>query len=172
MHQSVMKYFESVKQRYPEKFRSSMRVLEMGSFNVNGSVRALFEPGVDYTGIDARPGPGVDLVCVAHQYDGPKVDIVVSTEMLEHDPYWKKSIYNAMRLLHPSGIFAFTCAAPNRQPHELEMSPTPGYYGNRSIEEIEKCITDSARDLKIQLVRTEIRLDRSDLDLLGYLEIE
>ena len=44
------------------------RVLEVGSYDVNGSVRPLFEGAKQYIGIDSRPGPGVDLVMSARSF--------------------------------------------------------------------------------------------------------
>jgi len=44
------------------------KVLEVGSYDVNGSVRPLFKNRQrfpSYTGIDMREGPGVDMVGVA-----------------------------------------------------------------------------------------------------------
>lgn len=59
-------------------------VLEVGSYNVNGSVRHLCP--VPYTGIDVVDGPGVDVV-----YDGGRIPYgdrafptVICTEVFEH----------------------------------------------------------------------------------------
>ena len=38
------------------------KVLEIGSLDINGSVRPLFEDAEYYLGIDMQEGPGVDLV--------------------------------------------------------------------------------------------------------------
>jgi hypothetical protein len=62
-------------------------VLEVGSLNVNGSVRGLFD-GVAYTGIDMQEGPGVDVVMNAHDLGAKwdrEFDLIICTEMLEHD---------------------------------------------------------------------------------------
>lgn len=67
------------------------RVLEVGSYNVNGSIREVFQAGADsYVGIDMTAGPGVDLVLCSHEIDQvwpPETfDTVLCCEMLEHDP--------------------------------------------------------------------------------------
>lgn len=61
-------------------------VLEVGSYNVNGSVRDLF-PDTYYRGVDIRSGPGVDHVTEPGHLFFPACyfDVVVSTETLEHD---------------------------------------------------------------------------------------
>lgn len=67
------------------------KVLEIGSYNVNGSVRELFDQVGFYVGVDTREGPGVDVT----RHPGCPLpfapaargwDVIVSTEMLEHDP--------------------------------------------------------------------------------------
>jgi SAM-dependent methyltransferase len=63
--------------------------LEIGSLNVNGSVRDVF-PGVQWLGIDRQPGPGVDRVMdgrhVPAFWPHPSFDLLVCCEALEHDP--------------------------------------------------------------------------------------
>jgi predicted SAM-dependent methyltransferase len=92
------------------------RTLEMGSADVNGSVRKLF--GSQYVGIDVEDGPGVDIVASAHEVPFPddSFDTVVSTEMLEHDPNPRQSIVEAARVLKPGGFFLVT-ARGNGYPH-------------------------------------------------------
>lgn len=59
-------------------------VLEVGSLDVNGTVRDLFTG--DYVGTDMRPGAGVDVVCDAHDLSyRDEFGVIVCTEMLEHD---------------------------------------------------------------------------------------
>ena len=40
-----------------------LKVLDVGSFDVNGNYREIFESiGLDYTGLDMEKGPNVDIV--------------------------------------------------------------------------------------------------------------
>lgn len=68
-------------------------VLEVGSYDVNGSTRPYIESlgPSKYVGVDAQPGPGVDLVmdCENLTELGGEWDIVISTEMLEHVRDWQ-----------------------------------------------------------------------------------
>jgi hypothetical protein len=64
------------------------RTLEVGSLNVNGSVRPFFSG--EYLGVDMRPGPGVNAVVNAHDLETglreqSPFELIVCTEMLEHD---------------------------------------------------------------------------------------
>ena len=72
--------------------------LEIGSYDVNGSVRplvAVLKPR-EYIGVDLRPGPGVDVVCdacsgaLADRYG--RFDIVIATETLEHVQSWPRFV--------------------------------------------------------------------------------
>lgn len=84
-------------------------VLEVGSRNVNGSVRKFFK-GSSYVGIDMEDGYGVDIVVRADRipYDNGFFNVVISTEMLEHDPYFWKSIAEMERVLKPGGWMFIT----------------------------------------------------------------
>lgn len=82
--------------------------LEVGSLDVNGSVRSLFSGG--YTGIDMRDGPGVDIVGTADAlpFVAHRFDVVVSTEMLEHDPSPWLSLAEMGRVLKTGGHLILT----------------------------------------------------------------
>jgi SAM-dependent methyltransferase len=92
-------------------------VLEIGSRNINGSVRSLFN-GAAYVGIDVTDGPGVDLVENGATFTTEcRVDTVVCCEVLEHTEEAPAIVANAISLLQPDGILLVTCAAPPRAPH-------------------------------------------------------
>lgn len=79
----------------------SRQIIEVGSYGGSDSIRWLF-PGSDYTGLDLRPGPGVDHVVVPRQQWWPSyyADLVICAETLEHDLRpWKtvRQIFNALR---------------------------------------------------------------------------
>lgn len=89
------------------------RVLEVGSFDVNGSPRTHYQAdATEYVGIDAQPGPGVDLVCPAHAlpFTDP-FDTIICCEMLEHDPQPLATIAEMHRLLRAGGHLIVTSPA-------------------------------------------------------------
>lgn len=91
-------------------------VVEFGSLNINGTVRALFDG--EYVGVDRVDGPGVDVVADAATYTRPrKADCVVCCEVLEHHRHPKRLIDNAHRLLRKGGVLILTAACDPRQPH-------------------------------------------------------
>jgi len=83
------------------------KCLDVGSYNVNGCVRELF---ADYTGLDARPGPNVDVVAWANNIPFPDstFDVVTCLEMLEHDPDPFSSVREMKRVLKPDGKLVLT----------------------------------------------------------------
>jgi len=139
-HRAQRLFCSQVKKQFPEFFRN-VRVLEVGSRNVNGSIRELFEE-CDYIGIDIEPGKGVDTVCPGHDYrDEPgALDVVCSAETFEHDPYADLTIQNMIRLLRSGGLLFMTCAGEGRKEHGTAKTgtnygPDPNFYRNVSIQQ-------------------------------------
>ena len=99
--------------------RTHLKVLEIGSLDINGSVRSIFTPFAEkYIGIDTQAGPGVDIVASATEYLNPGYfDVVVCAEVFEHTPEWKKIINNSYVNLMDGGIFIATMAGEGRYPH-------------------------------------------------------
>lgn len=98
MHGSVRAYVASMNLGLRD------RVLEVGSLNVNGSVRDLIRAR-EYIGVDMRPGPGVDVVArgSALPFPDASFDLVISTEMLEHDSTFWLSMQEMGRVLEKDG---------------------------------------------------------------------
>jgi SAM-dependent methyltransferase len=105
VHDSVMTWVRSEVTAHQLMAHST---LEVGSLDVNGSVRSLFSGS--YVGVDMRPGPGVDQVAFASELPFPAVsfDVVVSTEMLEHDPSPWLSMAEMGRVLRSGGHLLLT----------------------------------------------------------------
>lgn len=95
-----------------------MRTLELGSTNVNGSVRDLFRG--EYIGIDHKDGRGVDQVMSAGslQFPDASFDCVVATSMLEHDPAFWRTLPEVGRVLRPGGYFVLTTVTTGFPPHD------------------------------------------------------
>jgi SAM-dependent methyltransferase len=106
MHGSVGAF---VKDQVEQRHLSALSTLEVGSCVVNGSVRSLFTG--HYWGIDWQEGPGVDEVLSAHMMHSDwsdKFDVVVCTEMLEHDTKPWLSVAEMARVLRPFGVLLLT----------------------------------------------------------------
>lgn len=119
MAHSQQRFFCSeVKRRYPQFFQSVF-ALDIGSLDINGNNQYLFDANSLYMGVDVAEGRNVDLVSPAHELRLPEgtFDIIVSTECLEHDRYWDKTLHNAVRMLRPGGMLLITCATDGRPEH-------------------------------------------------------
>lgn len=86
------------------------RILELGSLNVNGTIRDLFEGHCEeYIGIDLRDGVGVDEVMPFHdlsyRFGWRSFGAVICLETLEHDPHFWETLQNIRFVLNKGGIF-------------------------------------------------------------------
>lgn len=165
LHPEVMEYVKSIKEKHPNHF-TGCRVMEVGSRNINGSVREFFD-GVAYIGIDTSPGPGVDWVGLAHEFPGigEPFDTVISTECFEHDPHLNLTVRKMIDLLRPGGLFVATWASINRQEHgttrtEAEGSPLfgpdPDYYRGVSWADFNIVQQNRLRDVAFIFARHDL----------------
>ena len=149
-HQEQAAFFSEVRAHYPSAFAEA-RVLEVGSLDINGSVRELFTR-CDYTGVDLQLGPGVDLACQGQLvgFSSGHFDTVISAECLEHNPYWRETLANMLRMTRPGGLVLMSCATTGRYEHgttrtNADASPFTSaaqwdYYRNLKAIDIEGAV--------------------------------
>src|SRR5512139_25316 len=110
MHKSSMlrmKWF--IESHVSKMAEHSIRVLDVGSYDVNGSYRELFEGrNCDYIGLDMEPGPNVDIV-LPNPYDWSSIesdsfDVVVSGQAFEHIEFFWKTMEEMTRVLKAGGL--------------------------------------------------------------------
>ena len=145
--------------------RPAARVLEIGSHDVNGSVRPLFAAAERYHGLDLADGPGVDEVADAADWQPDDAyDVVVSTEVLEHAPRWREVLATGWDALAAGGRLVVTCATDPRPPHSAvdgwALRPGEWYRNVPPAEVLEVLDGWGARSWAI-----EVALDRGDLYL-------
>jgi SAM-dependent methyltransferase len=83
------------------------RVLDVGSLDINGSLRDLCPDAVEYTGIDLEVGKGVDLVLddpYCYPFPNGYFDLVLSTSCFEHDPMFWLTVLEMLRVVRDGGI--------------------------------------------------------------------
>lgn len=150
-HPEQQQFVENLKTDRPEFFKNK-KVLEVGSLDINGSIRSLFEK-CDYLGIDVGEGKGVDVVCQGQDLDHPDgtYDVASSTECFEHNPYWAETFANMTRMTKPGGLVFFTCATHGRHTHgtrksHRECSPLTVHLGENECKEYDNYYRNLAEE--------------------------
>jgi len=166
-HPEQLSFFRKMRKRYPSCFKK-VSVIEMGSLDINGSIRQVFKKPVRYVGVDLQEGPGVDLVCAAQDvtFEDNSFDVAVSAECFEHNPYWLETFINMHRIA--SKAVFFSCASEGRPEHgtkENDPDSSPftidwNYYKNLTAKDfIDSC------DLKIMFLDHGFRYNNKSFDL-------
>lgn len=122
-HFEQQQFVQQVKNDFPSFFKGG-RIVEIGSLNINGTVRGFFDEPAEYIGVDVGPGRGVDVVCEGQDYDGAtgSFDVAISAECFEHNPYWEATFLNMVRMVRDEGLIVMTCATTGRAEHGTSRS--------------------------------------------------
>lgn len=90
------------------------QILEVGSQNVNGTLREMAPEGAIYTGIDMVAGDGVDVV-VENPYHFPfadeRFDAIASSSCFEHSQLFWLAFIEMLRVLKPGGFIYINAPA-------------------------------------------------------------
>jgi SAM-dependent methyltransferase len=90
------------------------KIIDVGSYDVNGSFRTVLEPLSPkcYIGTDMAAGPGVDRVVnvddLVDTFGSNCFDIVISTEAIEHIQDWRTAINQIKRVCKIGGMVVLT----------------------------------------------------------------
>lgn len=87
---------------------STKKVLEIGSYSVNGGLRNLYSGKFEWIGLDLNAGPGVDVVCedpYIYPFEDGSFDVCVSSSVFEHDEFFWLTFLEISRVLRPGGLF-------------------------------------------------------------------
>jgi hypothetical protein len=144
-HFEQQEFISRIRFLFPHLFVQSS-VLEIGSLNLNGSVRTFFDTS-NYVGVDLAPGKDVDLVAAGEDLNFPdhSFQVVISTECFEHARYWQKIFLNMARM--SSELVVFTCAGLGRPEHGTQRttpedspitSKIDDYYRNLTEDDFQK----------------------------------
>jgi len=166
-HPEQRVFFEKMRDTFPDAFEA-VSVLEVGSLNINGTVRDFFDDD-DYTGVDLVEGPGVDLVCAGQSlgYVDDWFDVVVSAECFEHNSEWVATFANMARM--SSKYVFFTCASTGRAEHGThgahpgDSPATHDYYQNLTEQDFRE-----AFDLPTMFAEYEFEFNAESCDLYFY----
>jgi len=104
-HTEQLNFFKAVFQVFPHFFNNSEAlILDVGSLDINGGPHDLVTS--KYIGVDVGPGKNVDLVCPAQllEFKTGNFDAVISSECLEHNYFWRETLFNVARMTREGGL--------------------------------------------------------------------
>lgn len=166
-HPDQMNFVASVAKMYPAHFFNS-HVVEVGSLNINGSVRQFFSQPTFYVGCDLGPGPGVDIICPGHKlpFHDETFDVAISCECFEHDKNWQLTLQRMIDLVKPMGLVIFTCATTGRPEHGTTKSnPFDAPFTNDYYKNLTESDFLGSFDLKKCFYRHEFGVNEGSHDL-------
>lgn len=123
MHATAYRATERFVNKYVQENHGMLEVLDVGSLDVNGSMKPIFEGFKSYIGLDMREGKNVDVVCNAHKmpFQDNSFDVVVSNQCLEHDPMFWLTFLEMARVVKPCGlIFVCSPSCGPYHPHPID----------------------------------------------------
>ncbi len=117
MHDTAMEIGCLVMDRYSVLSRA--RILELGSYDINGSLRSHAPATAEYVGLDLEAGPGVDFVVEAGKpwpVQDDYFDLVLASSVFEHDPMFWVTFLQMIRKARKGG-YIYVSAPSNGSVH-------------------------------------------------------
>ncbi|MCD6534066.1 MAG: methyltransferase domain-containing protein [Deltaproteobacteria bacterium] len=110
MHESSLFHMTRFRDQFlVEKQNQDLVIADLGSYDVNGSYRPLFERhSWRYLGLDVGAGPNVDIV-LADPYcwralSTNSLDVMISGQAFEHIEFFWLTVLELSRVLKPGGL--------------------------------------------------------------------
>lgn len=94
--------------KFFENNPEGIRVVEIGSQDVNGTLRDACPNAFDYIGVDFEAAKGVDVILedpYVFPFESESADIVISSSCFEHSEMFWLVFLEIMRILKPKGLF-------------------------------------------------------------------
>lgn len=122
MHSGNEEWLTDLRKQYPQCFDARAKVLEIGSLDINGSIRSFFKDCTQYVGVDKIAGPGVDVVADAAAIDfalrGFNVGVCFS--VFEHTPDGFAILRNLVKAMNPPAYIILCWGAEGNNWHPPE----------------------------------------------------
>jgi hypothetical protein len=143
-HPEQQEFFRQLAIVHPEHFDGNGNILEIGSQDLNGSVRDYFKHNQNFLGLDLGMAKGVDWTIPGELVELPDqwARVCISTECFEHAATWQRILMNMIRITSEGGLLILTIAGEGRATHgtidsDEESSPfTTSYYKNLGPDDI------------------------------------
>ena len=161
MHDTALEYGGLFFKTYTDNGKS-IKVLDLGSQDVNGSLRTVAPKKAEYVGVDFADGKGVDVKITdpyALPFDDESIDIVVSSSCFEHSEFFWLTFLELIRILKPSG-FLYINAPSNGNFHRYPVDCWR-FYPDAGIALEHWAIKNGYKD--VALVESFIGVKKNDL---------
>jgi len=152
------------------------KVLEVGSCDVNGSLRPIIESWgpAEYIGVDIIKGPGVDMICdvkdLVKTFGKEKFGLIIATELLEHVRDWKRAISNIKNVCQREGVVLITTRSYGKGYHgypddfwRYEVKDMRNIFSDFQVLSLEKDKQEPGVFIKVKKPKKFI-----EKDLSGY----
>ena len=139
-HKDQKEFIENILNRFNEKITKSKNILEVGSQNINGTIKDYY-PDLEskvWVGLDIGEGKDVDFTIPGELIQLPSgwADVAISSECFEHAENWSEIFLNMIRITHINSLIILTFAGKGRPAHgtidsDIGSSPyTNSFYKN------------------------------------------
>lgn len=134
MTKDILTWLDSIRKHV---LMSPGRVLEVGSLDVNGTPRYLFEnASTEYIGTDMSAGNGVDRILnnkrLLETFGASSFDTVICCEVLEHDDLFWDTVSQIRDIVKPGGYLVITtptyCFPVHRFPRDYWRFGEDAYH--------------------------------------------
>jgi SAM-dependent methyltransferase len=84
------------------------KIVDVGSVNINGTLKSFKPANCEYIGIDMESGKDVDIVSTdpyVLPFESDSIDVILSTSCFEHCEFFWILFVEIIRVLKPNGLF-------------------------------------------------------------------
>ena len=82
-HPEQLSFFQTIAANNAHMIRGA-KILEIGSYDVNGNIREMFKGAAEYVGVDLVSGPNVDVIGYGHEFAAPQATFDVDESNTGH----------------------------------------------------------------------------------------
>jgi SAM-dependent methyltransferase len=123
-HRAQRDFVSMLSGKFPNNF-NNIKMIEVGSLFVNGSIRDFFKD-CEYVGYDVGEGNNVDVVYDGINFNQPAntFDTAGSCNCFEHNPHWVSNFKGMHEMLKPDGLLFIAVPTTGSEEHGTTKTDT------------------------------------------------